>query len=119
MPRHDSPIDNEAVMAQRTYRVEGPRGTRALRLALAFPTLAADGSYECRAEIADEDERIVRPMRGRDALEALMLALINISAELHLFTDLAIDRFTWLDGKETGLRFPSLPDYSLRCVMEH
>jgi hypothetical protein len=91
---------------------------RTLKLAIAFPRTVADGGYECRAEITDGDCRIVRPMRGVDAMEALLLAIANIGVELHLLTDSAEDRFTWLDGKESGVRFPSLPDFSLRCVME-
>jgi len=105
-------------MARRTYRVESSKGVKDLKIVVAFPREAAAGGYECRAEIGDDEACVVRPMRGVDAFEALMLALVNIGAELSLFTDPSSDRFTWLNGQQEGLNFPTLPDYSLNPVME-
>lgn len=56
-------------------------------------------------------------MSGVDAIEALLLALINIGTELHAMTD-GCDKLTWLAGREAGLRFPTFPEFSLRAVFE-
>jgi hypothetical protein len=58
----------------------------------------------------------VRPMRGNDAFEAIILAIFNIGVELALFSDISADRFTWLLGKQTGLKFPTMPDYTLKAI---
>ena len=118
MHRLDPPIQRKAILAERLYQVVSAGRDKNIRVAVGFPERTQDGGFECRAEIADENQCIVRPMRGRDAFESLMLALLNIGIELPLFSDLSADRFTWLDGQEKGLRFPALPDSSLNAVVE-
>jgi hypothetical protein len=117
MARLDAPLEPEMILASRVYRVEGDNGGRDLRIAIAVPVRLPNGRYECRAEIGDEHRRVVRPLNGADALEALLLAVINIGSELHLFTNVGADQFTWLAGNEVGLGFPTLPDFSLRSVI--
>lgn len=103
-------------MAERRYSVEGLVSRTDLTIRIGFPTRKADGGFECQAEIGDGRTRVVRPMIGCDAFEALLLALKNIGIELTLFSDVTSDRFTWLGGQQTGLRFPTMPDYSLDAL---
>src|SRR4051812_20036624 len=112
MARLDAALEPETILASRLYHVEGDGGARELRVAIAVPVRLANGRYECRAEIGDGRQRVVRPLNGADAVEALLLAVINIGTELHLFVNAEHDHFTWRDGNEAGLRFPTLPDFS-------
>jgi hypothetical protein len=116
MARRDQPIEAEAILAVREYVVDGARGRRHLRIAVAHPERTIAGRYECRAEVSDEAVCVVRPLNGVDPLEVLMLAFLNIGTELPLFVD-ATDHVTWLDGRKTGLCFPVLPEYSLNAVI--
>ena len=117
MPRLDPPIESATVMAERIYDVESLNSKKTLAIRIGFPVMKSDahGNYfECQAEIGDGVDRTVRPMRGPDAFEAIFVAIKMIGVELTLFTDLGADRFTWMDGSEFGLRFPT--DLSLDAM---
>jgi hypothetical protein len=115
MSRRDQPIEAEAVLASREYVVHGAEGSKRLRIAIGVPKKSPSGRYECQSEIGDDESRVVRPMSGVDAMEAIMLALMNIGTEMILFTK-PTDRITWLDGQERGLSFPTLPEFTLRAI---
>jgi hypothetical protein len=86
---------------------------------IGFPVKKTDahGDYfECQSEIGDGVERTVRPMRGSDAFEAIFVAITMIGVELMIFTDFSADRFTWMNGSESGLCFPTPPDFSLDAM---
>ena len=105
MARIDPGIEPQQVLAEQRYSVEGADSGRTLVIKIAFPLKRGDGDFGCRAEIGDGIQRIVGPMRGCDAFEAMFVALKMIGVELALFTDLASDRFSWRGGQEIGLRF--------------
>jgi hypothetical protein len=45
-------------------------------------------------------------------------ALMMIGFELTSFSSIESDQFSWLDGHQLGLQFPSMPDYSLNAIHE-
>jgi hypothetical protein len=106
-------------MAERRYKVESLAGLqRVVTVRIGFPVRSDAGLFECQAEIGDDSTRIVRPMKGIDAFEAIFVALMMIGVELTLFSSIESDRFSWLDGHQLGLQFPSMPDYSLNAIHE-
>ena len=95
----------------------GSRKTLVIRIGFPLKKTDAHGDYiECQAEIGDGVSRIVRPMRGTDAFEAIFVAIKMIGVDLTHFRDVSGDRFTWMNGSEFGLRFPTEPDYSLDAL---
>ena len=114
MARLDPTIEDRDVLAERTYLVNEGDDEESFAVKIAFPVATPEGDFVCRAEIGSY--RIVRPMRGRDAFEAVFVALKMIGVELTLFADVSNDRITWEHGQETGLRFPTEPDFSLDCI---
>jgi len=115
MARFDPAIQPENVLAERSYLVSDGETENRITVKIAFPVLAPEGDFVCSAEIGDDSNRIVRPMRGQDVFGALFNAVMIIAIEFPLFADVVRDRFTWNNGRENGLCFPTAPHYSLDC----
>jgi hypothetical protein len=82
MPRRDPAIKTDEIMAERRYTVESRNAKKNVMIKIGFPAKRGDDYFECQAEISDEVNRIVRPMRGRDAFEAIFVAISMIGVEL-------------------------------------
>ncbi len=111
-----SPINPESILAEWTYEIKGSKTKRTITIRIGFPTALENGYFECKSEIADGRVRIMRPRCGVDAFEAVLLALYNIGIELTILTGVKTDHFTWLDGKQAGLRFPTMPNFTLKSI---
>ena len=116
MPRRDPAIKTDEIMAERRYAVESRGAKKNVMIKIGFPAKRGNDYFECQAEIGDEVNRIVRPMRGRDAFEAIFLAISMIEVELNLLTDVSQDKVSWLNGQEIGLQVPTAPDHSLNAL---
>lgn len=119
MERRDNKLEDNEVIASRTYEVADSSPPDYVTIRLGRPKLRnEDGRYECGAEICEYGRVWVRYLNGADEFEALQLALILIGTDLKHINDQLSGRLRWLKEKREDLAFPTYPNFSLCCALE-
>jgi uncharacterized protein DUF6968 len=91
------------IIAHRVLKEKGPRGKEVV-IHLGRPRRGSKAAWECPFLIDGLGEKTVQTAPGVDALQALLLAIAGIRANL----DRARRELTWLDDDELG---PDIPRF--------
>ena len=95
-------------IAIRTLRVAGEK--KNIKVRIGRPKRFPDGEdYFCPYQIIGMGNEKVRHAAGVDAVQALVLALERIGAELYTSDEAKAGKLAWLDDNEKNLGFP-VPD---------
>jgi hypothetical protein len=105
-------------MAVRSYVIKGPEPLQLITVRMGWPRkMRGESDFVCPVEMVGWGETRVRPIRGRDAFEAIQLGLILIGTELKYLDEQSGGGVRWADGSRGDIGFPVYPDYSMAPIM--
>ena len=95
------------VIAERVLQATKNRKSFVATVRLGRPVKSVDApDYRCPYQITGIGDDVVRSASGEDSMQALVLAIQMVGAELHLrYKDL---RFTWLGNPDLGFPKPKV-----------
>lgn len=112
-----SRLRRKNIIATREYTLVG--GDERVIINLGCPYRSpTTGMYHCVAEVRECGRTWVRSLVGKDAFEAVQLALIVLGTDINHIQQQLNGQLIWTKDQTGGLGIPTFPDFSLRPIIE-